>query len=102
MRPTLHRQGSRRIDTRRNTKCPDAGSPSLTDRIDCADFFRGIEAVGALIFDFDGVSPDSEAIANSSLAETVSDFGYPTTMDQALIRYSGRRWIAAMSEIETL
>ncbi|MBX9648715.1 MAG: HAD family phosphatase [Xanthobacteraceae bacterium] len=58
--------------------------------------------MGALIFDFDGVIADSEAIANSVLAETVSGLGYPTTMDQSLTRYSGRRWVDAMAEIETV
>ena len=63
---------------------------------------HGAEAVGALIFDFDGVIADSEAIANSVLAETISDLGYPTTMDQSLTRYSSRRWIDAMAEIESV
>ncbi len=58
--------------------------------------------MGALIFDFDGVIADSEAIANTVLAETVSDLGYPTTMDQSLTRYAGRRWIDAMTEIESV
>jgi beta-phosphoglucomutase-like phosphatase (HAD superfamily) len=47
--------------------------------------------VGALIFDFDGVIADSEAIANTVLAETVTSLGHSTTLDQALARYSGRR-----------
>jgi len=56
--------------------------------------------VGAIIFDFDGVIADSEAIANTVLAEIVTDLGHPTTLDQALIRYSGRRWDDVMAEIE--
>jgi HAD superfamily hydrolase (TIGR01549 family) len=56
--------------------------------------------VGALIFDFDGVIADSEAIANTVLAETVTDLGHSTTLDQALARYSGRRWDEAVAEIE--
>jgi len=56
--------------------------------------------VGALIFDFDGVIADSEAIANTVLAETVSDLGHPTTMDQSLTRYAGKRWADVMAEIE--
>ena len=62
--------------------------------------FPGIEIVGALIFDFDGVIADSEAIANSVLAETVTSLGHSTTLDQALTRYSGRRWDEAVAEIE--
>jgi HAD superfamily hydrolase (TIGR01509 family) len=56
--------------------------------------------VGALIFDFDGVIADSEAIANTVLAETITDLGHSTTLDQALARYSGRRWDEVMTEIE--
>jgi beta-phosphoglucomutase-like phosphatase (HAD superfamily) len=49
-------------------------------------------AVDALIFDFDGVIADSEIVANLVLAETVSALGLPTTVDEALDRYMGRRW----------
>jgi HAD superfamily hydrolase (TIGR01509 family) len=56
--------------------------------------------VGAFIFDFDGVIADSEAIANTVLAEIVTDLGHPTTLDQSLVRYSGRRWDEVMAEIE--
>ena len=62
--------------------------------------FPGIEIVGALIFDFDGVIADSEAIANTVLAETVTSLGHSTTLDHALTRYSGRRWDEAVAEIE--
>jgi HAD superfamily hydrolase (TIGR01549 family) len=56
--------------------------------------------MGALIFDFDGVIADSEAIANTVLAETVTDLGHSTTLDQSLARYTGRRWADVMVEIE--
>jgi hypothetical protein len=56
--------------------------------------------VGALIFDFDGVIADSEAIANTVLAETVTGLGHSTTLDQALTRYMGRRWGEVVAEIE--
>ena len=56
--------------------------------------------MGALIFDFDGIIADSEAIANTVLAETVTSLGHSTTLDQALTRYSGRRWDEAVAEIE--
>jgi beta-phosphoglucomutase-like phosphatase (HAD superfamily) len=58
-------------------------------------------AVGALIFDFDGVIADSEALANTVLAEFVTNFGQPTTLDEALERYSGRRWDDVLAAIET-
>jgi len=67
----------------------------------CANLiFPGTEIVGALIFDFDGVIADSEAIANTVLAETVTRLGHSTTLDEALTRYSGRRWDEAVAEIE--
>ena len=57
--------------------------------------------MGALIFDFDGVIADSEAIANTVLAETVTGLGYSTTLDQSLSRFAHRRWVEVMAEIET-
>jgi len=54
--------------------------------------------MSALIFDFDGVIADSEAIANIVLAETVTGLGYPTTLDQSLARYAHRRWVEVMAE----
>lgn len=56
--------------------------------------------MGALIFDFDGVIADSEAIANTVLAEIVTGLGHPTTLDQSLSRYAHRRWDEVMAEIE--
>ena len=46
--------------------------------------------MGALIFDFDGVIADSEAIANTVLAEIVTGLGRATTLDQSLERYSAQ------------
>src|SRR3984893_9457712 len=62
--------------------------------------FAGIETMGALIFDFDGVIADSEAIANTVLAEIVTGLGHATTLDQSLEHYSGRRWNEVIAEIE--
>ncbi len=53
-----------------------------------------------LIFDFDGVIADSEVLANTILAEFVSDLGLPTTLDDALNRYSGKRWAEIIAAIE--
>ena len=66
-----------------------APSPFMPGRMLNAQtlIFPGIEIVGALIFDFDGVIADSEAIANSVLAETVTRLGHLTTLDEALTRY---------------
>ena len=59
-----------------------------------------MSAVSAIIFDFDGVIANSEALANTVLAEHVSRLGRPTTLDESLVRYSGRRWADAMALIE--
>jgi beta-phosphoglucomutase-like phosphatase (HAD superfamily) len=46
------------------------------------------------------VIADSEALANSVLAEWVTALGLPTTPDQALDRYMGKRWAEAIAAIE--
>ena len=56
--------------------------------------------IEAIIFDFDGVIADSEALANTVLAEHVTDLGLPTTLDDALDRYMGRRWPEVMAMIQ--
>lgn len=54
----------------------------------------------AILFDFDGVIADSEALANSVLADGLTAFGLPTTLDQAYERYMGRRWHEVLARIE--
>lgn len=56
--------------------------------------------IGAILFDFDGVIADSEALANTVLAEHVTQLGLHTTLADALNRYMGRRWSEAMVLIE--
>ncbi|GIX20472.1 MAG: haloacid dehalogenase [Erythrobacter sp.] len=46
----------------------------------------------AIIFDFDGVIADSEALANQVLAEALTDLGLPTTLEDCYARYLGKRW----------
>jgi beta-phosphoglucomutase-like phosphatase (HAD superfamily) len=53
-----------------------------------------------LIFDFDGVIADSETLANAVLAKAISDLGLPTTLDDALTRYMGKRWQDMVAAIE--
>jgi HAD superfamily hydrolase (TIGR01509 family) len=53
-----------------------------------------------LIFDFDGVIADSEALANTVLAEAVSDLGMPTTLDDCLTRYMSLSWRDVLAAIE--
>lgn len=54
-----------------------------------------------MIFDFDGVIADSEALANTVLAELVTGLGHSTNLEDSLARYAGRRWADAMAEIES-
>src|SRR5258708_34467266 len=58
--------------------------------------------LSALIFDFDGVIADSEALANTVLAEFITDLGCPTNLDDSLEHYSGRRWDDAMAAIASV
>ena len=52
------------------------------------------------IFDFDGVIADSEALANTVLAEVVSGLGRKTSLEDALTRYMGKRWPEVLQRIE--
>ena len=54
----------------------------------------------AIIFDFDGVIADSELLSNSILAQHVSRLGRPTSVEQSLERYMGRRSSDVISLIE--
>jgi HAD superfamily hydrolase (TIGR01509 family) len=45
-----------------------------------------------IILDFDGVIADSELLSNTLLAEFLTQEGLPTTVDDAISRYMGRRW----------
>lgn len=55
----------------------------------------------AIIFDFDGVIADSEALANLVLAEELTLLGLPTTLEQSYARYLGTRWHEMIALIET-
>ena len=54
-----------------------------------------------LIFDFDGVIADSEALANTVLADAISRLGRPSTLDDVLSRYMGKRWPDVIALIES-
>ena len=45
--------------------------------------------VDAIIFDFDGVLIESEFIGNEQIARTLTELGYPTTVDQSLDNFTG-------------
>lgn len=53
-----------------------------------------------VIFDYDGVIADSELLNNQAMAEVLTGIGLPTTLDQALGLYMGRRWLDFRPEIE--
>jgi HAD superfamily hydrolase (TIGR01549 family) len=57
--------------------------------------------VRGLVFDFDGVIADSEALANMVLAEAVTELGRETTLQDALNRYMGKRWPEVVALIES-
>lgn len=46
-----------------------------------------------IIFDYDGVVADSELLSNKVMAEVLSEIGLPTTLDDALATYLGKRWL---------
>jgi HAD superfamily hydrolase (TIGR01509 family) len=54
----------------------------------------------AVIFDFDGVIVDSEILANSVLAEALTELGHPTSTEQAVDRYIGLHWADTRAAIE--
>jgi HAD superfamily hydrolase (TIGR01509 family) len=54
----------------------------------------------AIVFDFDGVIADSEVLANSVLAEIVSELGVHTTVDDAIRIYMGKRTHEVIATIE--
>ena len=57
-------------------------------------------AIKGIIFDFDGVIADSELLANVVLAQKISELGIPTSLDDALDPYQGKRWPDVLAAIE--
>jgi HAD superfamily hydrolase (TIGR01509 family) len=55
--------------------------------------------VGLIIFDFDGVIADSELLANELLAETLTEYGRPTTREDSMRLFMGRRWTDNLARI---
>ncbi len=60
----------------------------------------GAEVIKGIIYDFDGVIADSEVLANLVLAEAVSSLGLPTTLDDSITRYMGKRWVEVVAAVE--
>ena len=53
-----------------------------------------------IIFDYDGVVADSELLNNAAMAEVLTAFGLPTTTDEAIARYMGKRWLDCRPLVE--
>ncbi len=53
-----------------------------------------------LIFDFDGVVADSETISNQQLADYLTSLGHPTTLDDAMRLFMGKRHVDTLAAIE--
>lgn len=53
-----------------------------------------------IIFDYDGVIADSELLNNAAFAEVLTAFGLPTTTDEAIATYMGKRWLDCRPLIE--
>ena len=53
-----------------------------------------------LIYDFDGVIADSEVVANTVLAEMVTELGLPTSLQDAYRLYMGKRFSEVMSAVQ--
>lgn len=45
-----------------------------------------------IIFDYDGVVADSELLTSAIMADELTALGLPTTLDEVLTNYVGRRW----------
>lgn len=53
-----------------------------------------------IIFDYDGVVADSELLNNAALAEVLTGIGLPTSTDDAIGAYMGKRWLDCRPLIE--
>ena len=45
-----------------------------------------------IIFDYDGVVADSEVLNSTVMAEQLTAIGLPTSLDDVLAAYTGKRW----------
>jgi HAD superfamily hydrolase (TIGR01509 family) len=53
-----------------------------------------------IIFDFDGVLADSEILSNTVLAEIMTELGVPTTPEDSLRLYMGKRFHEVIAAVE--
>ena len=55
-----------------------------------------------IVFDFDGVIADSEVLANTVLAEFVTELGVPLTLDDSLSTFMGKRLADVLDSIAAM
>jgi HAD superfamily hydrolase (TIGR01509 family) len=53
-----------------------------------------------IVYDFDGVIAESEVLANSVLAEIVTELGVPTTLQDSYRLYMGKRFAEVIGAVE--
>jgi HAD superfamily hydrolase (TIGR01509 family) len=53
-----------------------------------------------VIFDNDGVLVDSEPISNRVMAQVITEAGLPTTVEDSMRQFMGRRWEDSLEEVE--
>src|SRR5262249_46983140 len=53
-----------------------------------------------IVFDFDGVLADSELLANSVLAEIITELGVPMAADDSLRLFMGKRFHEVIAAVE--
>ena len=63
---------------------------------------EGEAIVKLIVFDFDGVVADSEVLANTVLAEFVTELGVPMTLDDSLRTFVGKRLADVLASIGEL
>jgi HAD superfamily hydrolase (TIGR01509 family) len=54
-----------------------------------------------IVYDFDGVIAESEVLANSVLAEIVTELGVPTSLQDSYRLYMGKRFAEVISAVQT-
>lgn len=64
-----------------------------------ADEVGWVTRIRAVIFDCDGVLVDSEPTSNRVLAEMLSEFGLPMTVEQTVAAFLGRGWTTVSEHV---
>jgi HAD superfamily hydrolase (TIGR01509 family) len=70
------------------------------DSLDETESRRGKGSKRLIIFDFDGVLADSEILSNTVIAEILTELGVPTTPEDSLRLYMGKRFQEVIDAVE--